>query len=111
MRRGGGLFFGRLPGPAWSWAAGFVACAAADAALGRWVVLLVFVVGFYGGVVAIELATYPLLGRWRAQLRRHGPRAWYLAVIGGLWAGPALMLASSSLFGSLGVGKGERPSG
>ncbi|MDP9480539.1 MAG: isoprenylcysteine carboxylmethyltransferase family protein [Actinomycetota bacterium] len=87
---------GRLPGPGWAWVAGFVACVAADATLGRWVVLPVFVVGFYGGVVAIELATYPLLGRWRALLRRHGPRAWYLAVIGGLWAGPALVLASSS---------------
>jgi protein-S-isoprenylcysteine O-methyltransferase Ste14 len=83
---------GWLPGPAWTWVASFVACVTADAALGRWVVLPVFVVGFYGGVVAIELATYPLLERWRASLRGHGPRAWYLAVIGGLWVGPFLVL-------------------
>lgn len=96
MRRGGGRLSDRLPGPAWAWVAGFGACVAADAVLGRWVALPVFVVGFYGGVVAIELATYPLLGRWRASLRRHGPRAWYLAVIGGLWGVPALLLTSLS---------------
>jgi protein-S-isoprenylcysteine O-methyltransferase Ste14 len=90
MRRGEGWH----PGPTSAWVAVFVASVAADAALGRWVVLPVFVVGFYGGVVAVELLTYPLLGWWRARLRSRGPRAWYLVAVGGLGAGPAAVLAS-----------------
>lgn len=81
------------PGPALTWVAAFVFCVAADALLlGRWVLLPVFVAGFYAGVVAIELVAYPLLGRWRSWLRPRGVRAWYL-IIGGLWAGPAIVLA------------------
>ena len=39
----------RWVGPAPAWAAAFIVCVAADALLGRWVLLPVFVVGFYGG--------------------------------------------------------------
>ncbi len=87
---------GWCPRPAWVWVAGFAACMAADAALHRWVLLPVFVMGFYGGVVIVELVTYPLLGWWRARLAPHGLRTWYLVGFGGLWAGPAVVLASLS---------------
>ena len=40
-----------------------------DAWLGRWLLLPLYVAGFYGGMVVIDLLTYPLLERWRAWLR------------------------------------------
>jgi hypothetical protein len=32
----------------------------------------VFVMGFYGGMIAIDLVAYPLLERWRSWLRTRG---------------------------------------
>lgn len=83
----------RHPGPAFAWVAAFVVCVIADAALGRWVALPIFVMGFYGGMVVIDLFTYPLLSRWRKWLRPRGVRAWYLVEIGGIWIGTTLVLA------------------
>ena len=36
-------------GPAWLWLLSFVICIAGDALLGRWVLLPIYVAGFYGG--------------------------------------------------------------
>jgi len=38
--------------------ASFVVCGLGNALLGRWVLLPVFVAGFYGGMVVIDLVTY-----------------------------------------------------
>ncbi len=83
----------RHPGPALAWAAGFIACAAADALVGRWVFLPLFVAAFYAGMVVIDLVAYPLLELWRAWLRPRGVRAWYLAEVGGIWIGTSMILA------------------
>jgi protein-S-isoprenylcysteine O-methyltransferase Ste14 len=80
-------------GPAWAWVAAFILSISFDAALGRWGVLPVFVMGFYGGMIAIDLVAYPLLERWRSWLRTRGVRAWYLVEVGGLWIGTAVVLA------------------
>ncbi|MDP9480733.1 MAG: isoprenylcysteine carboxylmethyltransferase family protein [Actinomycetota bacterium] len=85
-------------GPAGAWVAVFSVCAAADAALGRWALLPLFVVGFYAGVVAIEFLTYPLLGRWRARLRSRGFGLRYLVAVGGLGVGPAAAALLSPLW-------------
>jgi hypothetical protein len=47
--------------------------------------LFIFVAGFYGGMVVIDLVAYPMLERWRSWLRPQGVRVWYLAESG---AGP-----------------------
>jgi protein-S-isoprenylcysteine O-methyltransferase Ste14 len=52
-----------------------------------------FVAAFYGGMVVIDLVAYPMLERWRHWLRPRGARAWYLAEVGGLWIGTAVVLA------------------
>jgi protein-S-isoprenylcysteine O-methyltransferase Ste14 len=80
-------------GPAWAWVAAFVVVLGIDTALGRWVTLPIFVMGFYGGMIVIDLVTYPLLRRWRDWLHPRGVRAWYLAEVGGLWIGTAVVLA------------------
>ena len=41
-------------------------------AINRWVLLPIYVAGFYGGMIVIDLLTYPLLERWRAWLRPRG---------------------------------------
>jgi hypothetical protein len=42
-------------------AAAFVVCGAGDWLLGRWVIVPVFVAAFYGGMIVIDLLTYPML--------------------------------------------------
>lgn len=81
------------PGPAVGWVAAFVVAIVADAMIGRWVVLPLFVMGFYGGMVVIDLVTYPMLSRWRRWLGPRGVRAWYLVEVSGIWAGTTLVLA------------------
>jgi protein-S-isoprenylcysteine O-methyltransferase Ste14 len=81
------------PGPAFSWAGAFISTVAVDAAIGRWVMLPLFVMGFYGGMVIIDLLTYTLLSWWRRWLHPRGVRAWYLVEVGGLWIGTAAVLA------------------
>ena len=81
----------RHAGPAQAWVATFVLLVAADALFGRWVFLPIFVVGFYGGMLAVALLTYPLLERWRGWMRPRGVRAWYLTVVS-LWTGVAFTL-------------------
>ncbi len=83
----------RHPTPALAWAGAFAGCALADAALGRWVFVPLFVAAFYAGMVVIDLVAYPLLERWRAWLKPRGLRAWYLAEVGGLWIGTSVILA------------------
>src|SRR5829696_9276151 len=78
--------------PAVAWAASFVACGIGDALLGRWVLLPLFVAAFYGGMIIIDLVTYPMLSFWRDWLRRRGLIAWYLIEVGGLWGGTTLIL-------------------
>ena len=56
-------------GPSWLWLLSFVICFAGDALIGGWVLLPIYVAGFYGGMIVIDLLTYPLLERWRAWLR------------------------------------------
>jgi len=79
--------------PAVAWAASFVACALGDAVIGRWVLLPLFVVAFYGGMIAIDLLTYPLLSFWRGWLGRRGILAWYLVEVGGLWGATTLAVS------------------
>ena len=43
-----------------------------DAMLGRWLFLPLFVAAFYGGMIIIDLVTYPMLSFWRGWLRRRG---------------------------------------
>lgn len=67
-------------------------CVIGDALLGRWILLPLFVAGFYGGMIVIDLVTYPMLFRWRGWLRRRGLLAWYLVEVVGLWGGTTLVL-------------------
>jgi protein-S-isoprenylcysteine O-methyltransferase Ste14 len=78
--------------PAVAWAASLVVCSVGDALLGRWILLRLFVAGFYGGMVVIGLVTYPMLSFWRNWLRRRGLRAWYLVEVVGFWGGTTLVL-------------------
>jgi protein-S-isoprenylcysteine O-methyltransferase Ste14 len=84
--------------PAVAWTASFVVCFVGDALLGRWVLLPLYVAGFYGGMIAIDLVTYPMLDRWRVWLRRRGLWAWYLVEVGGLWLGTTVALVLLSPF-------------
>ncbi|GAC1358211.1 MAG: hypothetical protein NVSMB42_17340 [Herpetosiphon sp.] len=79
--------------PAWLWLGSFLICIAGDAVLGRWILLPIYVAGFYGGMIVIDLCAYPLLDRWRAWLRRRGPWTWYIVEVGVMWLGTALLLA------------------
>ena len=76
--------------PAMAWAASFVICRLGDAMLGRWVLLPLFVAAFYGGMIIIDLVTYPMLSFWRGWLRQRGLIAWYLVEVGALWGGTTL---------------------
>jgi len=78
--------------PAISWVASYGLCALGDVMLGRWVLLPLFVVSFYGGTFVIALVAYPMLSFWRGWLRRRGLIAWYLVEVGGLWGGTTLVL-------------------
>ncbi len=78
--------------PAVLWAASFVVCVVGDALLGRWVLLPLFVAAFYGGMIVIDLVTYPVLSLWRGWLRRRGLLAWYLVEVGLLWGGTTVLL-------------------
>jgi protein-S-isoprenylcysteine O-methyltransferase Ste14 len=78
--------------PAIAWVASFVVCGIGDALLGRWVLLPLFVAAFYGGMIVIDLVTYPMLSFWRGWLRRRGLVAWYLVEVVGLWGGTTLIL-------------------
>lgn len=82
--------------PAVLWAVSFVACVFGDALVGRWVLLPLFVAAFYGGMVVIDLVTYPILPFWRGWLRRRGLLAWYLVEVGVLWGGATVLLVSLS---------------
>ena len=78
--------------PAITWVASFAVCGLGDTMLGRWLFLPLFVVGFYGGMILIDLLTYPMLSFWRGWLRRRGLIAWYLIEVGGLWGTSTLVL-------------------
>ena len=78
--------------PAVTWSASFTLCTLADAMLGRWELLPLFVAGFYGGTIIIALVTYPMLSFWRDWLRRRGLIAWYLIEVGGLWGTTMVVL-------------------
>jgi protein-S-isoprenylcysteine O-methyltransferase Ste14 len=78
--------------PAIAWVASFVVCGLGDALLGRWALLPLFVGAFYGGMIIIDLITYPMLSFWRGWLRRRGLVAWYLIEVGGLWGGTTLVM-------------------
>jgi protein-S-isoprenylcysteine O-methyltransferase Ste14 len=78
--------------PAIAWTTSFVVCGIGDALLGRWVLLPLFVGAFYGGMIIIDLVTYPMLSFWRGWLRQRGLVAWYLVEVGGLWGGTTLVL-------------------
>lgn len=78
--------------PAAAWAASFVVCGIGDALLGRWVLVPLFVAAFYGGMIVIDIVTYPMLFLWRGWLRRRGLRAWYMIEVVGLWGGTTLIL-------------------
>jgi protein-S-isoprenylcysteine O-methyltransferase Ste14 len=60
--------------------------------IGRWMLLPIYVAGFYLGMVVIELLTYPLLERWRTWVQRSGLRGWYLVEVGLMWIGAAIVL-------------------
>jgi protein-S-isoprenylcysteine O-methyltransferase Ste14 len=51
-----------------------------------------FVAAFYGGMIVIDLLTYPILAFWRGWLRRRGLLAWYLVEVVGLWGGTTVVL-------------------
>ena len=82
--------------PAVAWAASFVVCALGDAMLGRWIMLPLFVAAFYGGMIVIDLLTYPMLSFWRGWLGRRGLLAWYLVEVGGLWGTTTLAVLALS---------------
>ena len=86
-------------GPAWLWLLSFVLCIGSDALLGRWVLMPIYVAGFYGGMIVIDLLTYPMLERWRAWLQPRGVWAWYLVEVGVMWIGSAIVLAALGLLG------------
>jgi protein-S-isoprenylcysteine O-methyltransferase Ste14 len=75
-----------------AWIASFALCMLGDVMLGRWVLLPLFVAGFYGGMMVIALITYPILSFWRGWTRRRGLLSWYLIEVGGLWGATMLML-------------------
>lgn len=77
--------------PAVAWVASFVVCGLGDAMLGQWLLVPLFVAAFYGGMIIIDLVTYPMLSFWRVWLRRRGLIAWYLVEVGGLWGGTTLV--------------------
>jgi protein-S-isoprenylcysteine O-methyltransferase Ste14 len=79
-------------GPSWLWLLSFIACAVADWLIGRWTILPIYVAAFYLGMVVIDLFTYPMLERWRAWVRRHGLRGWYLIEVGLMWLGTSAVL-------------------
>ncbi|MFN3705992.1 MAG: methyltransferase family protein [Thermoflexales bacterium] len=87
-------------GPSWLWLLSFVVVIAGDVlVLQRWTLLPVYVMCFYGGMVVIDLLTYPLLERWRAWLRMHGARGkwvWYLVEVGGMWLGSSAVLIATA---------------
>lgn len=85
--------------PAWLWLLSFVICIGGDALLGRWVLLPIYIAGFYGGMVVIDLLTYPMLERWRAWLAPRGVWAWYFVEVVIMWIGSAVVLALLGLFG------------
>ena len=80
-------------GPSWLWLLSFALMIGIDIVIGRWALLPVYVAGFYGGMIVIDLLTYPFLARWRRWLRPRGLRAWYLVEVGVLWIGTAIVLA------------------
>jgi protein-S-isoprenylcysteine O-methyltransferase Ste14 len=77
--------------PAWAWVAAFVGCVTADALLGQWVLLPIFVVGFYEGMLVVALLIYPALEWWRGWMRPHGVRVWCLTAVS-LWTCVAFAL-------------------
>jgi len=79
-------------GPSWLWLLSFIVCMAADALLGRWVVLPTYVASFYLGMVVIDLLTYPALEGWRAWVQKHGLLGWYVVEIGLMWIGTTVVL-------------------
>ena len=52
----------------------------------------VFVAAFYGGMIVIDLLTYPMLSFWRGWLGRRSLVAWYLVEVVGMWGGTALLI-------------------
>jgi protein-S-isoprenylcysteine O-methyltransferase Ste14 len=78
--------------PAVAWVGSFALCGVGDLLLGWWVLTPLFVAAFYGGMVVIDLVTYPVLSLWRNWLRRHGILAWYVIEVGLLWGGTTLAL-------------------
>src|SRR5215210_8797171 len=80
--------------PAAAWAGAFVVCGVGDWLLGRWVFVPVFVTTFYGGMIVIDLLTYPMLSFWQRWLRRRGLRAWYLVEVVGMWGGATLLIVA-----------------
>ena len=80
--------------PAAAWAGAFGACVVGDWLLGRWVLVPVFVAAFYGGMIVIDLLTYPMLSFWRGWLGRRGLRAWYLVEVVGMWGGTTLLIVA-----------------
>jgi protein-S-isoprenylcysteine O-methyltransferase Ste14 len=74
----------------------FVLCGIGDLLLGRWILLPLFVAAFYGGMVVIDLVTYPMLSFWRRWLRRRGLVVWYAVEVGLLWGGTTLALILSA---------------
>lgn len=79
-------------GPSWLWLLSFVVCIAGDALIGRWVLLPIYVAGFYLGMVVIDLLTYPMLDRWRAWVQKRGLLGWYIAEVGLMWIGTTVVL-------------------
>jgi protein-S-isoprenylcysteine O-methyltransferase Ste14 len=86
-------------GPSWLWLLSFVICIGGDTLLGRWTLLPIYIAGFYGGMIVIDLLTYPMLERWRAWLRPRGVWAWYTVEVGLMWIGTAAVLALLAFFG------------
>jgi protein-S-isoprenylcysteine O-methyltransferase Ste14 len=86
----------RWAGPAPAWVSAFIVCVTTDVLLGRWVLLPVFVGGFYGGMLIMASLIYPLLQRWRLWLRPRGVRTWFLLEVL-LWVGIAAGLVLFAL--------------
>ena len=83
-------------GPSWLWLLSFIVAIGIDAlVLRRWVLLPIYVMCFYGGMIVIDLLTYPFLEKWRTWIKKQRARGklmWYVVEVGGMWIGTSVVL-------------------
>src|SRR5262245_18036271 len=83
----------------WLWLLTLGTCIGGAAIMGQLVLLPIYVAGFYGVMLVIDLPTCRVLERWRACLALRGVWAWYFVEVVLMWIGSAIGLALVGLFG------------